>query len=528
MAGVSLKRTGNTLLILCLSAMPLYAGGSVSASLEESTIGEGDSTVLTVTVPGGGRVSPGGLPDVPGLSIAFSGTQQSFSFINGRSSRSVSLNYTVTGERPGTYTIPPFGVTVNDRQVLTQPLVINVIKGSPERHAPSGGGAIVPDVAVSPAHVWEGQPVVMRYYILSDPGFPTGDWRMEENPASGGCVMNPLDEKIDDSTAASGGRQMIRRHLKSFVLTPASPGTVKAGGGTVLVEVEDRGFFSMGRAVRISFPVRTLEVMPLPSGKPADFSGNVGTFTMTESWDRTPVPAYGEKKITVTVKGRGNLLTMAPPALHAPQSVSVMADSRPPDIRPDSDGIEGERTFVLTVIPRQAGTVSLGRVEFTCFDPSARAYRTLRGADIVLDVRPGEPAGRDPESGVEKNEGIPRWLVVLLAAVIFCGGAAAVYLLFFREGPGRLPGGDNKRAAADPDVENGRAAAHDGEANLLSSEDTADFLRGAYLAVTRNISSGRGEPAVMAALRDELDLWRFGGGTPSRDDMERVRRVLGS
>jgi len=83
-----LKRTGSIL----LSAAVLFAAAApalpaqLETVLEEPAIEVGDSTTLRVKISGDPEdVKPVKYPSVPGLRIEYSGMQQSYQYINGKS-----------------------------------------------------------------------------------------------------------------------------------------------------------------------------------------------------------------------------------------------------------------------------------------------------------------------------------------------------------------------------------------------------------------------------------------------------------
>ena len=51
----------------------------------------------------------------------------------------------------------------------------------------------------------------------------------------------------------------------------------------------------------------TIDVKPLPAGKPADFSGGVGEFNITSSINSTNVKTNDAVTVKLVISGTGNL-----------------------------------------------------------------------------------------------------------------------------------------------------------------------------------------------------------------------------
>src|SRR5262249_22010669 len=140
--------------------------------------------------------------------------------------------------------------------------------------------------------------------------------------------------------------------------------------------------------------------------------------------------------------------SVAPPTIAGSDALRVYP------VQPAANAAAGEKVFEQVVIPQQPGTVTIPAPAFGYFDPSARAYRTLTPAPIVLTVRPsaqaqatpqivgGEPARARPESfgqdivsikdspGTLRSVGARRyaspvfWLAQLVPLAVWLGAVA--------------------------------------------------------------------------------------------------------
>ena len=119
--------------VLVLGTLPLGARAlDIDASVDSPRAGVGDPMVLTVVVNGSFRNLAD--PVLPEISDAFqvraAGTSRNFSFINGRSSSSISYRYVLTPRREGAFTLGSISVTHKGETVSTRPIALTVSKST--------------------------------------------------------------------------------------------------------------------------------------------------------------------------------------------------------------------------------------------------------------------------------------------------------------------------------------------------------------------------------------------------------------
>src|SRR5436190_8800777 len=128
-------RRGPSLTRLCLAALLLcclwcIAAGAATftATLDRDTVTLGESATLSLSFEGGTPKSVPSPADIPNLQIAYSGTAQSITTVNGQFSATVSYNFTVTPRQPGDYTIPALSTDVGGEKLTSQALTLKVLK----------------------------------------------------------------------------------------------------------------------------------------------------------------------------------------------------------------------------------------------------------------------------------------------------------------------------------------------------------------------------------------------------------------
>jgi hypothetical protein len=89
----------------------------------------------------------------------------------------------------------------------------------------------------------------------------------------------------------------------------------------------------------------------------------------------------------VAISGQGLLDSLILPNQPAWSDFKVYPANSRMDAN-DQFGLSGTKTFEQVVSPQKAETTVLPFVQFSFFDPNARAYRTLSGPAVPLTVRP--------------------------------------------------------------------------------------------------------------------------------------------
>ena len=162
--------------------------------------------------------------------------------------------------------------------------------------------------------------------------------------------------------------------------------------------VERRGVMtiqrSLGRRV-VAAPARSVVVKPLPDeGRPADFSGLVGSFSLAGSLDTASCAPGDIVNLRWELRGAGAGDLAEPPSVAPGREFKVY----PPRVEARSP----DRIAVSqALVPLSTNAVSVAAVSLAVFDPVAGAYRTLSVGPCPLRVEekaPDEPPA-PPDAG---------------------------------------------------------------------------------------------------------------------------------
>jgi len=219
-------------------------------------------------------------------------------------------------------------------------------------------------------------------------GFWTQDFTLpDQNNAA------PVYETLD-------GKKFQVYLLKKSALFPQQTGTLEldpaeAQGVAEVVQQINRGFFStMGyRDVQVhlkSIPVK-IEVTPAPEkGKPADFGGAVGKFTINDKIDKQEITTDDVATYTINITGSGNLKLIEAPKLTLPNGLNTYDPQILDTITGRSTTISGTKTITYAITPHTPGDYTIPSVPFSYFDPQAGTYTSLQAPPLHIHVTAGK------------------------------------------------------------------------------------------------------------------------------------------
>ena len=140
-------------------------------------------------------------------------------------------------------------------------------------------------------------------------------------------------------------------------------------------------------------PPVTIDVKPLPSGKPASFSGAVGNFTMTSSISSNNVKTDDAVTVKVKISGNGNIKLVKNPEVAFPNDFDVYDPKVEVDIKTTAAGTSGTKTIEYMAIPRYAGDFEIPAIAFSYFDTKTGSYKTITSEPYKLHVEQGKGGG---------------------------------------------------------------------------------------------------------------------------------------
>lgn len=375
-------------------AAPARAAVTLSARIEPSRVTVGEPADLAITVNGAQNAPAPTLTPPDGLTVRYVGPETQVSIVNGQMTSSITHHYQVTAQREGMFAVGPISIQYEGTTLGAGSPRLTVMAAP--AGGPTGGDQLrlVLEAPKTTVYLHERLPLSLTLWVgntrVGDLQYPVigGD----------GFALDPFGEPSQRQVrTAEGGFQLVDF---ATTLVPLRAGTLTVGPATMQLsqfsERARRGFFGgpSRQAVELRSEAITLEVLPLPdAGRPADFGGAVGRFSLDVAAAPRDLVAGDPVTLTITVRGTGTLEGAATPAVAEQPGLKVYPVQAAAQQPPATPG-QITRVFEQVVIPQQPGTVTLPAVRLAYFDPEARAYRVAQHGPIVLAVR--APAAGTP------------------------------------------------------------------------------------------------------------------------------------
>ena len=365
------------------------------------------------------------ISEIPGFELLMgpsASTQTSYSNYNGKESSSVSVTFTyiLLAKEEGTFTIPAAKITAAGKELTSNSVTIKVL---PEGQNPQGGqgqrGArqsntstnigeqdLFVRATLSKSNVYEQEAVLLTYKVYSAVNLTNLSY---PSPELKGFNIQEVDlpQSKQFELEHYNGRNYNTVVWRQFVLFPQESGelVIPAVDFEAVVAVQNRrnmdpfemmfSGFSSGY-VNVNKDLRSnslkLNVEKLPAGRPADFSGAVGDFSINSTISSTDLKTNSEFTLKVTVKGAGNMRLMSNPVLELPvefESYDPVIDNK---FRLTNNGFQGEKVYEYLITPKANGTYTIPGAKFTYFNTRTKQYQTIESEAFEVKVAKGEEA----------------------------------------------------------------------------------------------------------------------------------------
>lgn len=361
------------------------------------------------------------LPDLDDFQILMGpSTSKSYSMtsINGvmKQETTLSFTYILKSNKEGRLTIPPASIVVKGEKIMSNPVVINVVKGD-ARSAASGdeGAASREEVGnlssedlfvtqtLNKSSVYQGEGVVLTTRIYTRLNID-GISDIKQPELSQFVVQDLIGpEAIQWNVENVNGRTYNVGVYQSKVLLPQKSGkiTIEPIDFEFMVKqrvarrsssIFDDFFESNQRLVksRVKSKPLSLTVKSLPTPEPESFTGGVGNFNMKVSLSKDKVKADDGITLTLDVTGEGNLRILEGPKLKFPTDFDIYDPKVSSNLNVSGLGAKGTKTFEYLIIPRHAGSYSIPAIEFSFFNPSDGRYKTVTAGPFNIEVEKGD------------------------------------------------------------------------------------------------------------------------------------------
>lgn len=424
------------LLLFFTGGLAALADGSVQIRVEGaggSRIEVGSKFYLIYTVTNL-KDEPAPPANVPGAKVNYftlSGHSSSFTSVNGKTTSSVRLTYTatLTAQKEGTYTFGPVMVgTAKSNQIRYE--IVPRGKGSasgamqqtPQQQSRSrqgqdmraeddsdepkfigkGNDNIFLRASVSKTTAWQQEALVytVKLYTTYSPIKFIG---ATDAPKFDGFVVEESDEVSRELTFETyNGREYSTAIIARYIIFPQMAGQLTIKGNTYTVSTDEREYYHdpYYQTVAVRRPIQlnvkpndlTVNVKELPKPVPADFSGGVGQFSISSSFDTSKALHANEAaSIVYTVKGTGNIKYVHLPDLNAlyPSELEVYSPKTDVQAKAGANNVSGTARFDYSFMPMEEGNFRIPSVQLVYFNPATGTYQTTAAQGYDVQVGQG-------------------------------------------------------------------------------------------------------------------------------------------
>ncbi len=357
------------------------------------------------------------------------------SWINGVRSFSKTYTYMLLPKKKGRLTIGAASVIIDGKEYKTKPITIEVTNAvanprnaqttpptSPFGNNPFGNfpfgfdpfgtedtqpaEVIEPTseqlfmtAEVSKRQVYVNEPITITYKLYIASQFGIAGFENIEEPRYANFWNQQLLDKLQVTEVVRNGKHYRCVTLKQVLLYPQQAGeqTIDPLSISFVLQLPSNqvDFFGNRSYVTRSRTLQTvstkINVLPLPEeGKPANFSGAVGKFSLSINFPTQKMNAKETSIGEVIISGKGNFRLFDMPKLAFPPVLEVYEPKEIEHLNNSLSGMSGDITHSYTIVPQYKGKFPIPPLSFTFFNPDTQKYETVTADGFTIEVLNGE------------------------------------------------------------------------------------------------------------------------------------------
>ena len=404
--------------ILISTVIGAWADGITFTANAPEVVVSGDQFRLSYTI-NSQKVRDFRAPSIQGFEVLMGPSRSTqYQNYNGVVTNSITFTYILMAEKEGTYTIPGATIVADGNNYTSNSVEIKVLPpDQSSSNAGSGSSArssrnqansgkitdkeLFMTATASKTNVYEQEAILLTYKVYTQVNLT--NLRGDIPDLKGFHTQEvELPNQKTFSLEHYNGRNYNTTIWRQLVLFPQQTGKIEIPSvtfeGTVSQMVASAdpfdAFFNGGNYVNINknivTPKLTIDVKDLPAGKPANFSGGVGEFTLSSSISTQELKTNDAVTIKLVISGTGNMKLINTPEVGFPQDFEIYDPKVDNKFNLTRNGLSGNKVIEYLAIPRHAGTYTIPPIEFSYFDLKSQSYKTLKTDAYTLNVAKGE------------------------------------------------------------------------------------------------------------------------------------------
>ena len=370
----------------------------VTAEVDKNELAVGEELNLRVKIDGSLNPRQPVVPEFDGLRRMGPPSIQRETWIRGGTSGSTfSYRYQFVATKVGKVTIEPISITISGQTYRTEPVEVEVFQGlgvstpvpgqTDSEAVPSADGSMFVTASVDDDTPYLGQQITYTFkFYRRSVLFPSfgrfGQPRFAPPGFSGFWNGQETDQEEYTETIGQNRYQVVELQT---VLFPTVVGTlvIEPAGLTVPID-----FFEAPNNLE-SDPI-VVEVLALPPGAPAGFTGAVGKFNISADVDNTDGKVNEPVQLTVRVVGEGNIESLPDPAWPDFEDWRVFEEPSNSSSRLIDGRLVGTRTYESVLVPQKAGVLTVPEIGYVFYDANTEEYVETASQPIVMTIAEGD------------------------------------------------------------------------------------------------------------------------------------------
>ena len=403
--------------ILISTVIGAWADGITFSANAPEVVVSGDQFRLSFTI-NSQKVRDFRAPSIKGFEVLMGPSRSTqYQNYNGVVTNSITFTYILMAEKEGTYTIPGATIVADGNNYTSNSVEIKVLP--PDQSSGSGNSNLARSsrnqansgkitdkelfmtATASKTNVYEQEAILLTYKVYTQVNLTALDGDIPDLKGFHTQEVELPNQKTY-SLEHYNGRNYNTLVWRQLVLFPQQTGKIEIPSvtfeGTISQMVASAdpfdAFFNGGNYVKITknivTPKLTINVKELPAGKPANFSGGVGEFTLSSSINTQELKTNDAVTIKLVISGTGNMKLINTPEVGFPQDFEIYDPKVDNKFNLTRNGLSGNKVIEYLAIPRHAGTYTIPPIEFSYFDLKSQSYKTLKTDAYTLNVAKGE------------------------------------------------------------------------------------------------------------------------------------------
>jgi hypothetical protein len=411
--------------ILALVLLTALFAKAQTIQLGPDEIGENQAWTITLTVQNEQLRNFDNFPDINGFRKRGTSTQSSTSIINGQISSSQSVIMTYSPTKQGTFTLPPFTMTINDKKINSPGKKIKV--GAPVQQqqrdpfssffdrSPSddffGRGNTefldVKDDAFlalttnkDEVYVGEGFNATLSFFVSENNKAPLQFHELDKQIPEilkklkpGNCwEENFKIESIEGVSVTINGKNYLQYKIYQAAFYPFNNTDVKfptIGLEMIKYKVaKNPTFFGQNRQEDFKTFYTTpkiVKVKDLPPHPLKDVAA-VGDYRLDEKIPALEMQTGQSSAYEFNIYGEGNISAIEKPNITVSDNIEFYEPNVQQNINRQNNRVTGTKSFSYYLIPKEPGAYKLkDYINWVFFNPKTKKYDTLE-SQLTLNV----------------------------------------------------------------------------------------------------------------------------------------------